>query len=429
MRYRIIAFIGLSICLASLAGPPDSAAAKINFSPIFSYESTDERYDLTLAGPLLEFTSDYTAVRPLFYRDSSQTEVLYPLGRTTDKKGYFAPLLRYTDQKDQMNVDVLLFSYGRYHDETYGGFFPFYGTYSHRFGHDRLSYLIWPLYTKKVDDGRATYTVLWPVLRYSEGREFQVFPIYGYEKTVNYRHDYVLWPFIHHRTGTDRIDAFLPFFYYSRGDTYKGISILWPFFTYNRNASPELTSITFPWPLVRFASGTYEEREIFPFYWSVNQGDKYRMRTILWPFYRHVSSYNALSDIREESTSILILNSKTKKVKAQTVESEALTIWPLWHRHYFPDHTSWYFPWIIPYHDEGFRRNYLPLLTLAQGKKAENSSQIDILWHTITYSRQESVARFEVSFLFSYERGPGYKQVGFLSNLLRWKRSYPEEGI
>jgi len=426
MRYRLIAFIPLILGLAFLARQHDAAAASINFSPLFSYESMDERYDLALAGPLLEFTSDFTAVRPLFYRDDSQTDLLYPLGHSsTGTNGYFAPLLRYSSEKDRKNVDVLLFSYGRDNDETYGGFFPFYGTYSHRFGHDKLHYVLWPLYTKMIDDDRTTYSILWPVLKYSSGRELQVFPLYGYKKAENYRHDYFLWPFIHHKTGVERFDAFLPFFAYTRGDTNRGVSIIWPFFTYNRNTSPELTSTAFPWPLVRFASGAYEEKEVFPFYWSKDYGEEYRMRMILWPLYRHVSSYNAKEDVREESTSILILSSKMKKTKDQATESESLTIWPLWHWHAFPARTSWYFPWIIPLHDEGIRRNYLPLLTLASGAKAGKSSQVDILWHTVAYSKQDSGSRLSLSFLFSYERGPGYKQIGFLSDLLHWRWEHP----
>lgn len=427
MRNRLVASIALVLGLTILARQHDAVAASINFSPLFSYESSDERYDFTLAGPLLEFTSDFTAVRPLFYRDDTQTDILYPLGHSAEKDTYFVPFLRHSDEKDRMNTDVLLFSYGREDDETYGGFFPLYGTYSHRFGHDRLRYVLWPLYTKMTDDGHETYSVLWPVLKYSQGREFQVFPLYGYKKTETSRHDYFLWPFIHHKTGEERFDAFLPFFAYTRGDAHKGISVIWPLFTYNRNLSPELTSITFPWPLVRFASGAYEEREIFPFYWSKDYGESYRMRTVLWPFYRHVSSYDEKEDIREESTSILVLSSKMKKVKGQTVESESLTIWPLWHRHSFPESTSWYFPWIFPFHDEGFRRNYLPLFTLARADKAGNSSQLDVLWHTISYRKQDSSSRFSLSFLFSYEQGPGYGQIGFLSDLLHWKWACPDE--
>ncbi len=427
MRYRLIAFLTLSLVMISFPGADGVRAAHINFSPLLRYESDDQQYDLSIAGPLLEFSSGSTAVRPLFYRDDTQTDILYPLGRSTANNSYFVPLFKHSDQKDVETFDLLLFTYGRYHDQTYGGFFPFYGNLLNRFGHDRIRFVLWPLYTETVDDDQETYSILWPFLKYSSGREFQIFPLYGYEKTINYRHDYVLWPFIHHRRGVENIDAFLPFFYYSRNDTYRGISILWPFFTYNRNTSPEHTSVSFPWPLVRYASGAYEEREFLPFYWSKIDGDAYRMQTILWPFYRHVSSFDSRTNIRQDTMSILILGSKAKTIKKEVVESESLTVWPLWHKHKFPDHSLWYFPWVFPFHDEGFRKNYLPLLTLANGKNTPESSELDILWHTVSYCRKNAESRFCLSFLFSYERGPEYGQVGFLSDLLHWRwASSPE---
>lgn len=402
-------------------------AARINFAPLFSYESDDSGYDLSIAGPLLEFTSDSQAVRPLFYKDDSRADVLYPLGRSTKEKSYFVPLFRHSDQKDEESTNLLVFFYGKSQDEKYGGFFPLYGTLRNRFGHDRLRFVLWPLYTEMTDDDRTTYSILWPFLKYSSGREFQFFPVYGYEKTINYRHDYFLWPLIHHRRGVDNIDAFLPFFFYSRDARSRGISILWPFFTYNHNTSPAHTSISFPWPFVRYASGAYEERQFFPFYWSKTEGDAYRMHMILWPLYRQVTSYNARSNIHEETVSILVLNSKNKLVKNQVIESESLTVWPLWHTHDFPDHSTWYLPWIFPFHDEGFRKIYLPLLTLAQGAKTRDSSEVSILWKTISYTRQNTDSRFALSFIFSYERTQEYMKVGFLSDLLHWKWARNQE--
>lgn len=421
MRLRLIAFLTLSLTIISFACDNVVRAAQINFAPLFRYESDEESYDLSIAGPILEFSSGSVAVRPLYYRDDTQTDILYPLGRSTKINSHFVPLFRYSNQNEVKNFDLLLFTYGRDHDQTYGAFFPFYGNLINRFGHDRIRFVLWPLYTRIVDDDQETYSILWPFLKYSSGREFQLFPLYGYEKTINYRHDYVLWPLIHHRRGVENIDAVLPFFYYTRNETYRGISILWPFFTYNRNTSPEHTSITFPWPFVRYASGAYEERQFFPFYWSKIQGNAYRMQTVLWPFYRHVSSFDSGTNTRQDTVSILLLSSKAKTIKKEVVESESLTVWPLWHNHKYPGHSSWYFPWIVPLHDEGFRKNYLPLLTLANGKSTPESSELDILWHTVSLRREDALSRFSLSFLFSYERGPEYKQVGFLSDLLHWR--------
>ncbi len=429
MSFRLIALLTLSLTVNVFLCASPGYAADINFAPLFRYESDAGRYDLSIAGPFLEFSSESTAIRPLFYRDDTETDILYPLGRSTENHSHLVPVFKWTDQNDVETFDLLIFTYGRDHDRTYGGIFPFYGSLLNRFGHDRVRFVLWPLYTKLVDDDQETYSILWPFLKYSRGREFQFFPFYGYEKTINYRHDYVLWPFIHHRRGVENIDAFLPFFYYNRNYTFRGISVIWPFFTYNRNSSPEHMSISLPWPIIRYATGAYEERQFLPFYWSKTEGDIYRMRTILWPFYRQVSSYDPRANFRQDTVSILLLNSKTTKVHNGVVESESLTAWPVWHKHDYRNRSLWFFPWIFPFHDDGFRNNYLPLLTLANGYNTPESSQVSILWDTFSYRRDHVVSRFSLSFLFSFERSPEYKQVGFLSNLLhfRWVLSDEEK--
>lgn len=429
MRLQHIAFVILCCIMVPVPGACYDLPDRINAGPLLFYEKQDAGYELSLAGPILEFTASSTAVRPLFYHDDSRTDILYPLGQKGRENSYLVPFFRNSHHDDEESLDILLLSKGRYQEETYGGFFPFYGTYSHRFGHDNLRYFLWPLYTEAIDDGRPTYSMLWPIGKYSPGREFHVFPLYGYEKTVNYRQDYFLWPFILHRSGRNKIDAILPFYYYTRGDTYKGISIVWPLFTYNHNSSPEFTSLSMPWPLVRFAWGEYEEKRVFPFYWSKKDGESYSMDMFLWPIYKHSTSYNAKSGIRESDTSILVLSGRNTVLKNDIPESRADTIWPLWHHHRFPGRSSWYFPWLIPIHDDGFSKNYLPILTLAKGEKTGASSGVDILWHTIRYSKQDTGSRFSLSFLFSYESTPDNGKIGFLSELLYWKwaREKPTE--
>lgn len=401
------------------------SAATVNFAPLLFHESSDREYQLSLAGPFLEFTSDFSAFHPFFYDDGGQTDVLYPLGHFTPERGRFVPVFSYTNEETRQNLSFLVFFYGRYEDERYGGIFPLYGTLNHRFGYDRIRFVLWPLYSETTNNGIDAYSVLWPVFRYSPGREFQVFPLYGYEETLNYRHDFVLWPFIHFRRGAQHISAFLPFFYYSSGDTYWNASFLWPLFTYSKDTSPELTSANFPWPLLRTATGAYEEFKVFPFYWTRTQGDIYRMKIVLWPLYKHETSYNPAAGIREERTTILLLNKKNTLAGKGTADSGQVTVWPLWHRHAHEDRTLWYFPWIVPIHDDGFRRNYLPLLTLARGEATPESSEVSVLWRTVHYKRTDSCSSFAFSFLFSFERCPGYRRIGFFSDLVHWGWSAP----
>ena len=416
---RLLLFLAICVPWQNLS------AATVNFAPLLFYESSAGEHELSLAGPFLEFTSGFSAFRPLYYSDENETDLLYPLGRFTSERRRFIPLFIRADEEDREHVNALLFFSGRYEDERYGGFFPLYGTFSHRFGYDRIRFVLWPLYSETTNSGIDAYSVLWPVFRYSPGREFQIFPLYGYEKTLNYRHDFALWPFIHFRRGAQHINAVLPFFYHSSGDTYWNIAVLWPLFTYSRDTSPELTSANFPWPLLRTASGAYEELKIFPFYWSRTQGDAYRMKIILWPLYKHDVSFSPDAGVREERTTVLLFNRKSTRVSQGDADSEQLTVWPLWHRHVHDDRTLWYFPWIIPIHDDGFRRNWLPLLTLASGETSPELSEVSVLWRTFLYRNSDSCSSFSLSFLFSYERCPGYRRVGFFSDLIRWGWTAP----
>jgi hypothetical protein len=423
MRPTKAALIALALLLA--LAPLALSCAEINFAPLFHYRTTPEGFDLTVAGPLVEHTQGFTAIRPLYYQDDNQKDYLYPLGHSTDKKSYFAPFMRSSEEKDEDSTDVLLYSRGTYQGESYGGLFPFYGTYVNRFGHDRLTYVLWPAYSKAMDDGAETTTIMWPFLKYSEGREFQLWPLYGHVRKANSDDRYVLWPFLFRKRGVEDYDAFLPFYSHTRGRNHLGVSVIWPFFTYNRNTSPQLTSLSCPWPLVRYATGAYEEREFFPFYWSMIDGDEYRMKIVLWPLYWHTTSYDGREDVREEHTRILLLSGTSRKTREQGLVSSSATVWPVWHRQGSPYGSSWCFPWIIPLNDGGFWRNWLPLLTLAQGSRDGPSSEVSVLWRTLFYTRDENSSRLSLSFLFSWERGTGYRRIGFLSDLVHWTWGRP----
>ena len=410
-----------------LAPLADLQAATINFAPLFFSESSDQGRSFSLLGPLVESCPEYTAVRPLFAADGSQTDVLYPLGRFTAERGRFIPLFSYTNEASREDFNLLLLFAGRYRDEGYGGLFPLYGTLNHRFGHDHIRFVLWPLYSRTTDDGLGTYSFLWPVFHYSPGRELKVFPLYGYEKTVNYRHDFALWPFIHFRRGAQHIDAVLPFYYHSSGETYRNWAVLWPLFTYSRDTSPEFSAANFPWPFLRRASGAYEELRIFPFYWSKSQGETYQRKIVLWPLYRHSTFNHPSGSASRERTTILLVGTKTTLKRENAPEERELTIWPLWHRHVRDDLESWYFPWIVPIHDEGFRRSWLPLLTLASRTETPEASEVSILWKTFLYRKEGRCSSFALSFLFSFERCPDSTKLGFFSDLVGWEWGSPRQ--
>ena len=416
MRLRPITLI---IIISWVLWGHNASSAQFNLSPVLFYESSDEEYTLDMIGPIFSFSSDKSALRPLFYRDDQQTDILFPLGHSTRDRGLFFPIYSAKKEEYHPHTTVFPFFYGRYEQQRYGGLFPLYGSLYHRFGYDKARFVLWPIYSATTIDKATTYYILWPVFSYCKDREFKIFPLYGWEKSMDSRHDFVLWPIFHRKRGLHTVDAALPLFLYSRGDSYKNISVIWPLFACSKDERSGHTSMDAFWPLVRFARGGYDETRIFPLYRKKIIPPAYEVTTVLWPVYRKERIFDKNGDLRREKTNILILSKHAYEVSRQGEETRETTCWPVWHSSISTHERSWYFPWILPLKNNGYKRNWLPVLTLAHAEKSAGSSFVDILWHTFYYNRDGSSCRCSFSFLCSYEKGPDYTRVGFLFDLLK----------
>ena len=406
-------------------------AGQIYADPFFSYEAQGGEQTFRGFGPILEFSDHIRAIRPFYYkdRDTSEVDILYPLGLFTKERGLFFPIYRYTDQEEKEDLKHTEFFpvyYGRYKDTSYWGIFPVYGTMYHRFGYTRARFFLLPLYADTTLDEKTTYTVLWPVFSYSEGRLFRVFPLYGWKKSDDSTSQYFLWPFIQNSRGPNdhRMDAVLPLFQYDRGPTYKNISIIWPFFTYNQDYLAQHTSVDFPWPLIRIASGAYEEIKIFPFYWTNTDGKSYSKEHIMWPLWSKRSWNYEDTGTEEETIAILLMNWFTKKTLRDGQTSRRVILWPFLYTSQEAGHSEWHLPCIFPlFFDEGFSRVWGPVLSIAEGTSDGSSSEMSILWRTIYMEKKGDVQRFSLSFLASATQTPEYRQWGFLGNLLSFKQA------
>lgn len=397
-------------------------ALDINLAPLFYLHTNEKEYTCNILGPVIEWSSDHRAIRPLFYTDASDTDILYPLGYFTNDHSRFFPLYSSRKGKDESNHAFFPYFSGQYKGKKYSGIFPVYGRMYHRYGLDEAVFALWPLYTRTQRDHMNRYTFLWPIFRYSPHHELQVFPLAGIEKDEEQTSYYALWPLLHHRRGTQDMDAFLPFFLYSRQDQAMSLSVIWPLFTYNRDYQRGHTSVDILWPLGRYASGAYEETRIFPLYWSKKETNS-SMKTILWPIYRHSYRNNTKAGSMEEKTSILILSSMYEWQGPDSYKKE-LHVWPLWHSSETDEGFSWHFPNILPFTDSGFVRNILPLTTLASGDKTDTQDNTDILWHTINFSKKGEGKRIVLSFLFSYEWNTQYKEISLFFDTIhiKWSR-------
>lgn len=415
MRFRHITLIFIA-CL--ITGIQTAHAGCLNLSPLVLYESENEDFSLRAAGPLFEVAPERTALRPVFHMDEQGMDIMYPLGINTKNRGFFFPLYSSRIAQDHVRRTLFPFFWGRYVNETYAGVFPVYGLMYHRYGYDESQFLLWPVYSSTRYNAIRTRYFLWPVFSYSKDRSFSIFPLYGFKKTLDSRHDFLLWPIFHHQRGPKNMDAFLPLFQRSYGDTFENISVLWPFFSLSRDSRAGHSSIDAPWPLIRFAHGGYEQIKIFPFYHKKVISGSYSMKTILWPVYRKELNYDKTGELRRDKTTLFILSKHSHETGPAGEVGTETTLWPVWHRSISSEGSTWYFPWILPFDHAGFKNNYLPILTLVRAQGGDKTAVIDVLWHTFFYRKNDVSSHFSFSFLCSYEAAPDKRQLGLLFDLI-----------
>jgi hypothetical protein len=405
-----------------------ASAAQIDADPLISYESHNDEYTFHGLGPIFEFSDHISAIRPFYFKDkdTSETDIIYPLGQFTPERSRFTPLYTSVDQEDQKHTDLFPVFYGSYKDTSYWGIFPLYGTMEHRFGYTKARFILLPLYAQTtLDDENSTYSFLWPIFSYSKGRLYRVFPLYEWKKSTDATYQFFLWPLIHHKTGPGdkRMDAFLPLFRYDRGPHYQNISILWPFFNYNRDDASHHVSIDFPWPLIRTASGAYEEIKVFPLYWTKTEGNAYSGKTILWPVWSSASWHYEDTGIDQKNITILLTNRLTTKTTQDGQISRRLYLWPFYYSSQDGAGSEWHFPAIFPlFFDEGFSRTWGPVLSIAESTTNGESSETSILWRIITWSKTGQTSKWSFSLLASSTKTSEYRQWGFLGNLIRIKQ-------
>jgi hypothetical protein len=429
-------FLFLSVLIFMLAGIPLQGNARdILFPPFFSYEAEGDNFSIQGFGPILDVSKTHTAVRPLYYRENEEdvTYFLYPLGKSTPDHSYFIPFMRSVEDRSHPHFDLFPYFSGTYDGKDYQGIFPLYGHMYHRYGFDEASFYLWPLYSRTEKSDATTYSFLWPVFSYSRDSLFRVFPLYGIESSSDSQSMFFLWPIFHHtRSSSGSMLAALPLFRYEQGPSHWNASFLWPFFTYNRDDATHHQSADFPWPIIRTATGGYEETRIFPLYWEKDEGPSYRIRSVLWPLWTTRSSKTDQSGEMEKVTSVLILNRLVVTTDTHGKTSQRLTLWPLGHFLSEEEKIAWFFPAFIPFFsDDGFNQTWGEFLTLAQGFSDEKHSQINILWKSFFWDKDINMSRWSLLFLASQKTTPEYSQWGFLGNLLNFKilRDHESPGI
>jgi hypothetical protein len=329
---------------------------------------------------------------------------------------------------------------------SYHAVFPLHGTVLDRFGYDRVTWTLFPLYSRFEHRGVITTAALWPIVKIIAGdgqHGFALWPLFGWRATAGVdREQYYLWPLIYKdeaKLGEPSPEVklgVLPF--YARNQQAGALSetYLWPFFGYTHRTAPiHYDETRWFWPLL--VQGRGDDRRInrwAPFYTHSNiQGDD--KHWVLWPLFRE-----------EKWTDRGLLQTKTQflyflywSLQQRSAAHPALA--PAHKTHLWPFLSDWddgaghrqfqvlgslevFFPY-----NEPVRLAYDPFFALFRyDQRAPGDVRGSFLWDAITWRRSPTHREFHLGPLLSVVSGPGGRRVALGGGLIGLQRG-PEERI
>ncbi|MBA4390546.1 MAG: hypothetical protein C0399_06385 [Syntrophus sp. (in: bacteria)] len=391
------------------------------FWPLSWELGNEKRY----LGPLISYDEEnqekHLVLRPfLFSYDSEEGGVyqyLFPLGKITPEKSYFVPIYLSKRSETESDTAFLLFFGGKSQKGSYGGFFPFYGKLYNRFAKDEIGFVAWPFYSYIEDEGATKTNLLWPFIAFYGGTDkgFKVWPLYGnHERSGVRKKQFVLWPIFfkdEKNLDTDEpVHSFIamPFYLHSKSSTKEYQAVLWPFFTHAKDSDKEKWDI--PWPIYSKTIG--EETKGYSFFPIISESIKGRDRTFsfLWPIYREYEFY--VKDERFFQRSIMAINRYTTDDRGTF-----FNVWPFFEYEANNEHSTFLFPSILPFRDQGFDRIIKPLITLYEHKRIEDRSTTNILYGLFTHEEEDETWKTRFAFLLTLKRDQDGIGFEFLSGL------------
>ena len=444
----LIGIVGLLVVMI-LAGCTTTSRGerRLNLSPVFFYSDNPgtDQSQFEILGPLFSryqagSTFLYTFA-PLFYYytegNTVEAEFLYPFGQyksgSSDTRFNLIPISTLRNDftpEGASNWQFFPFYGGRTSQgETYGGMFPFYGTFKERFGRDRAMFVLWPVYSRSVEENTYRYSVLWPFFSYSTGGEeaLAFWPFYGKVITAGKSEKYyALWPIYNYqKLGLDTdnprtIKTVLPFYAKETSNTYYRKSILYPFFTHYHQDKGNYDQWDTPWPFVVRGDGeNYYLRNYFPFYYHRQELDKSRF-AIGWWLYDH--TIDATGGSWEQTYRYLAFSSYTTELDAQGKWSEKHRMWPLFFSSARSETSHFHAPEPIIIQSPGFDRLFGPWVYLYTQDRKHTYRQGKALWGIYRWQDDLDYHLWELSFLADRETTPNYSKFRLLGGLVTWER-------
>ncbi len=462
----LLILIALLSFLASGCAHLSSDLGPENVAPFFQIQTDTDKQSrrLDAAGPFYSQSEspeerEWT-FRPFFsFRENlkEQTEdleYLYPLGhyrktaegtlnRFIPFYSSFKPSLETKEENQKENVDLFLIFWGKgKNGDPYGGFFPFGGLFRDRFARDEIQFVLWPFYSRILEDETQTLHFLWPVFSLISGGQrsgFRIWPLYGQEKQEGegaYEKMFFLWPIGYYQkkyldTDNPKTSFYLlPLYVSEKSSNENKIIFLWPFFNFYTETNFDYLQLDLPWPLIQYARGENAlSFKLLPLI-SYRKLDQRERIWLGWPiFYQEKEE----TDEKDEVLNELFYITKFHQVyyKKEDRWERVAKFWPFFR--YAEDGRGmvhFYFPALMPVDWEGLERHYGMLFRIFEyyqdGKGKEVSK---FLWGLYYHQKQKDLDRIEVGFLFTYLKEKETLQLSFLKGLLGYRRDGPKREL
>jgi hypothetical protein len=465
--FRLIAFLSLAEFYCLPAG-----AEERNFWPVKVEQTTIDRPETVVAwqggGPLffghrLADGSSNGGFRPvlIWQKDSSgdltESDFLYPIfTHRSGKNGSRWSLLNLINVElpnkpgapGDRTFDVWPLYFSRDTGDpatSYHAFFPIHGTILNRLGYDRISWTLFPLYSRFEHNGAVTTAVPWPIIKILHGdgnHGFTLWPLFGWRaKSGVYRERFFLWPLIYKNEadlGQPKPGVqlgVLPF--YARDETAdsKSETYVWPFFGYLHRTAPDRYDETrWFWPLFVQGHGENNHRvnRWAPFYThSLSKG--YDKRWVLWPVFRQEKwEDQGIAQTKTQFVFFLYWSLREHSAAHPSLPSAQKThVWPLlsyWDNGAGHRQLQILSPLEVFFQDsEPMRLAYSPLFALYRYERfAPGDTRGSFLWDAITWRRSPARREFHLGPILSVETSPVRRRIALGCGLIGLKRS-PEK--
>jgi hypothetical protein len=392
-------------------------------------------------------TAEVTVLYPLFYYRSYGANYEWSLFKLINRYGSKdgAPP---TPRTDQQTFDVWPFYFSRNTGDpatSYHALLPIAGDIQDRFGFDRISWDLFPLYLQTSRHGAVKTSVPWPIFSVTRGTEngFGIWPLFGRTDGPGHLHrEFFLWPLGWDNAVAPAFNApdgapptrqvgLLPFYTGEHGAGFDSENYLWPFFGYTRRAAPRrYDEDRYFWPFLVQGRGEHYVNRWGPVYThSVIDGmDK---TWILWPLCRQARwTDDAVTQTKTQFFYFLYWSLKQRSATNPAIApAEKVHWWPLFsswdngagHRQFqVLDPLEVFFP-----SNDDVRQAWTPFFTLFRyDEQAFGGVRGSLFWNGITWNRDLPQGRsdFHVGPLLSVERRPDGQRVAVGDGLIGLKR-------